>query len=79
MAFIDFDYRVYPGGQEVYRLNAHGALPKGSYCVVRPEGRLWVRTTCNEGMKGSIRYRGFPTLQEALDAAQAWAKRKIRG
>lgn len=78
MAFIDFDYWVRRDGVETYRLNAHGALPAGSYCFVRPEGGRWVRKTRNEGMRGSTRYAGYRTLQEALDAAQAWARRKIR-
>jgi hypothetical protein len=82
--FHDYTHRV--GGSmkvhrewiEVNESHSLTGLPEGSLCrIFQPVGEThWVRKTRNHGRGGSTRYTRHSTLQEALDAGQAWAWRK---
>ena len=59
----------------VYRMTH---LAPGSLCLLcgdRDDG-YWLRKTKNESMNGSVRYVGYPNLNDAMDASIKWARRK---
>jgi hypothetical protein len=88
MTFYDYDLSVTSTGSETHRLRADNKpLPHGAFCTIRPatgveylDGNFfpvgyWVRKTRWAG-KGGTRYIGYKTLNEALNAGIAWARRR---
>lgn len=54
-------------------------LPAGSQCLICGDGEQnsqWLRKTRNDNANGSIRYATYESLDEALAAGIAWARRK---
>lgn len=82
--FHDYSFRA--GGQikhgrewvQVTEVHSLTGLPEGSMCRIyqQPGKTGWMRKTRNHGRGGSMRYQWHNTLQEALDAGLAWARRK---
>jgi hypothetical protein len=84
--FHDFDMllsgkvKVYRGWVRYAVAHKLTRLAPGCYCLIYNstgnEKARWTRKTVSHGGKGSTRYITYDNLDDAMDAAIKWARRK---